>query len=101
MSAAVREAFVRLYEDGLIYRPVAPPSSELVERARLIEREMHGERVPEAAWRTFFDTRCGTIEWTHYERMFQARSAAAAYLAVQSASRRRVRPVSSFRCVAD
>ena len=88
-------------EDSLIYRGFVPASCELVERTRALEREMAGPPVPEAAWDVFFSAACGAIEWAHFERMFQARSAAATYLAVQASTRRRTRPASAFRCIAD
>jgi hypothetical protein len=87
-------------EDGL-YRPLVPPSAALVERTRLIEASLGGERVPEAAWEVFFSPACGVIEWAHFERMFHARMAAAAYLAIHSSSRRRAPAHSAFRCIAD
>ena len=88
-------------EDSLIYRGFVPASRELVERARALEQAMDGEPVPEAAWDAFFSPACGAIEWSHFERMFRARSAAATYLAVQASTRRRARPASAFRCITD
>jgi hypothetical protein len=83
------------------FRAFVPASEALVERTRLVEFSMKGEPVPEAAWQAFFSPACAAIEWAHFERMFLARKAAVAYLAVQSSSRRRQRPASSFRCIAD
>lgn len=89
-------------EDGNFYRAQLPPSEELVERTRAVEASMEGARVPEAAWRAFFGAGCGAIEWSLFERMFQARKAAATYLAIESTARRRARPASTaFRCIAD
>ncbi len=45
--------------------------------------------------------RFGSERAGDFERMFQARSAAATYLAVQASTRRRTRPASAFRCIAD
>ncbi len=88
-------------EDGNAYRAYVPPSSDLVGRTRTIEAAMEGERVPEDAWATFFSAACGTIEWTHFERMFKARNAAATYLAIEASAPRRARMQSAFRCIAD
>ena len=88
-------------EDGNLYRAFVPPSDEIVARTRAVEASMDGARVPEGAWSAFFSAACGAIDWAHFERMFLARKAAAAFLAVQAPSRRRARPRSSFRCVAD
>ena len=83
------------------YRPFVPPSDALVDRTRLVESTMQGERVPEAAWQAFFSPACTAIEWAYFERMFAARSAAVAYLAIQSSSRQRRPTASRFRCIAD
>lgn len=83
------------------YRPFVPASGTVMERTRLVEARMEGERVPEAAWQAFFSPACSAIKFTHFERMFLARKAAVTYLAIQSSSRRRQRPTSPFRCVAD
>lgn len=88
-------------EDGNLYRAFVPPPDELVARTRAVEASMSGERVPEDAWGAFFSPACGAIDWAHFERMFLARKAAAAFLAVQASTRRRARPRSAFRCVAD
>lgn len=88
-------------EDGNLYRAFVAPSEELVARTRVIEASMAGTRVPEAAWTAFFGAACGAIDWGHFERMFLARKSAAAFLAIQSSGRRRARPRSAFRCVAD
>ena len=83
------------------YRAFVPASQALIERTRLVESTMKGELVPEAAWQAFFSLECGAIEWAYFERMFLARKAAVAYLAIQSPSRQRQRAASSFRCIAD
>lgn len=83
------------------YRPFVPTSETVVERTRLVETTMAGERVPEAAWKVFFSPACSAINFDHFERMFMARKAAVTYLAIQASSRRRQRPSSSFRCIAD
>lgn len=83
------------------YRAFVPASAALVERTRLVEAAMPGERVPEAAWQAFFSPACGAIDWPHFERMFHARKAAVAYLAIHASSRRRPHPKSAFRCIAD
>lgn len=88
-------------EDGNFYRPFVAPSTDLVGRARAIEAAMEGERVPEEAWATFFSAACGAIEWSHFERMFRARNAAATYLAIEASAPRRARAPSAFRCIAD
>jgi hypothetical protein len=88
-------------EDGNLYRAYVPPSPALVERTRMIEASMDGERVPQRAWTVFFSAACGAIAWTHYERMFHARMAAAAYLAIHAPARRRPAARSTFRCIAD
>jgi hypothetical protein len=88
-------------EDGNVYRAYVPPSNDLVGRTRAIEASMAGERVPEDAWATFFSAACGAIEWVHFERMFQARNAAATYLSIETSSPRRARAASAFRCIAD
>lgn len=88
-------------EDGNLYRAYLPPSQALVERTRMIEAGMEGELVPESAWSAFFSPACGAIAWPHYERMFYARMAAAAYLAIHAPARRRPAARSSFRCIAD
>jgi hypothetical protein len=88
-------------EDGNLYRAFVPPSAELVARTRAVEAAMPGEGVPEAVWEAFFGPACGAIDWAYFERMFRARKAAAAYLAIQAGARRRARPASAFRCVAD
>lgn len=85
----------------MFYRAFEPPSAALVERARSVEAAMDGERVPDEAWRLFFGSDCGVIAADHFERMFFARRSAAAYLAVQASARRRARPPSQFRCIAD
>ncbi len=88
-------------EDGNAYRAYVPPSTDLVRRTRAVEAVMQGERVPEDAWATFFSAACGAIEWAHFERMFQARNAAATYLAIEASAPRRARAQSAFRCIAD
>lgn len=88
-------------EDGNFYRAFIPPSEELVARTRAVEAAMDGPRVSQDSWDAFFGSACGAIEWAHFERMFQARNAAAAYLAIEVSARRRVRTRSAFRCVAD
>lgn len=88
-------------EDGMFYRAFVPPSAELVARTRMVEASMPGERVPEESWRAFFSPACGAIAWAHFERMFAARKSAVTYLAIQTSARRRARPLSVFRCVAD
>jgi len=88
-------------EHRLRYRPFVPNSAELVERTRLIEASMAGERVPESAWAAFFSPACGAIELAHFERMFAARKAAVTYLAMRSGASLPQRAVSSFICVAD
>jgi hypothetical protein len=88
-------------EDGNVYREYVPPSGALVEHTRRIEGSMAGEVVPEGAWAMFFSAACGAIDWRHYERMFHARMAAAAYLAIHAPARRRPAPRSSFRCIGD
>ncbi|GGE31294.1 hypothetical protein GCM10007276_05590 [Agaricicola taiwanensis] len=86
------------YEDGNKYRPLIPPSPALAARTRLVEAGMTGDPVPEAAWDTFFKPTCGAIPMDHFQRMFQARRLAVAYLAVQAPVRRPQRHASSFRC---
>jgi len=88
-------------EDGNFYRAFIPPSAELVAQTRSVEAGMDGARVPQASWDAFFGSACGAIEWDHFERMFKARNAAAAYLAIEVSARRRIRAPSAFRCVAD
>ena len=83
------------------YRPFVPPAAEVVHRAREVEAGMAGTPVPESAWRSFFAPSCEAIDPEHFHRMFAARKAAVAYLAVQLSTRRRPRPPSVFRCVAD
>ena len=88
-------------EDGNLYRASVPASQALIERTRMIESSMEGDPVPDTAWDAFLSAACGVIAGAHFQRMFHARRAAAAYLAIQASSRRRPRPRSSFRCVAD
>ena len=83
------------------YRPFVPASEVVVERTRLVESSMKGERVPEAAWQAFFSPACAAIDFAQFERMFHARKAAVTYLSIQASSRRRQRPTSTFRCIAD
>ena len=83
------------------YRPFVPASQIVIERTRLVESTMAGERVPETAWQAFFSSACSAIRFADFERMFLARRAAVTYLAIQSTSRRRQRSSSPFRCIAD
>jgi hypothetical protein len=87
------------FSDGNFYKKKVPPSAALIERTRAIEASMTGTAVPEEAWQVFFTPVCGGIAWSHFERMFQSRRLALAYLALQP--RRQQRPVSSFRCSDD
>lgn len=83
-----------------IYRGFVRASEPLVQRTRLVEASMTGDPVPETAWEAFFSAACAAIEWPHFERMFEARTAAVAYLAVHSSFKPPPRP-SAFRCIAD
>lgn len=83
------------------YRPFVPASEVVVERTRLVESTMGGERVPETAWEAFFSPVCATMDLAQFQRMFQARKAAVTFLAIQATSRRRQRTTAVFRCVAD
>lgn len=83
------------------YRPFVPASELVMERTRLVESSMGGERVPEMAWEAFFSPVCRAINFAQFERMFLARKAAVTFLAIQSGSRKRQRTTSAFRCVAD
>ena len=51
-------------------RVAADPN--VVHRARAIEAEMPGERVPEDAWNVFFGFAGGSITYQHYQRVHQA-----------------------------
>ena len=62
---------------------------------------MVGERVPLDAWKVFFEPVCGAIEWNHFERMFNCRRLALAFLAVKPSPQRFGSGASSFRCVAN
>ncbi|HWA39746.1 MAG TPA: hypothetical protein VG873_17965 [Burkholderiales bacterium] len=88
-------------EEGVVYKAFVPPSEELVARTRSIEASLPGARVPEEAWAAFFGAACVAIDWGHFERMFEARKAAAAYLAVLASARRRRPAADAFRCIAD
>lgn len=84
-----------------IYRPYVAPADEVVRRTREVEAAMDGERVPESTWALYFSASCEPIAPDLFRRMFTARRAAVAYLAVQSSTRLRPPPPSAFRCVPD
>ena len=84
-----------------IYRPWVAPAEEVVRRTRESEASMAGDRVPEAAWASFFSASCAPIAPDHFRRMFTARRAAVTYLAVQASTRLKAPPPSAFRCVPD
>jgi hypothetical protein len=86
------------FVDGNFYKKAVPPSQALIERARKIESTMAGDPVPESAWQVFFNPVCGAIEWKYFERMFQSRQLALAYLALQAPSRRMRPAAANFRC---
>jgi hypothetical protein len=83
------------------YRPFIPTSTAVVERTRVVEASMPGERVPEAAWQAFFSRECVPIDLAQFKKMFVARKTAVTYLAIHISSRSRQRSTSAFRCVAD
>jgi hypothetical protein len=89
------------YDDGNFYRQMKRASPALVARTQQIEAAMAGERVPPDAWETFFEPICGAIAWNHFERMFNARKLALAFLAVKPSPRRFGAGALSFRCVAN
>ena len=89
------------YDDGNFYRQMRRPSPALVARTQQIEAAMVGERVPLDAWKVFFEPVCGAIEWNHFERMFNCRRLALAFLAVKPSPQRFGSGASSFRCVAN
>ena len=68
------------------YRPFVPASETVIERTRLVESTMAGERVPETAWQAFFSSACSAIRFADFERMFLARRAAVTYLAAREAA---------------
>ena len=83
------------------YRPFVPASEAVIDRTRLVEASMPGDRVPDAAWEAFFSAACRAIDLGQFQRMFLARKAAVTYLAIQISSARRQRATSPFRCIAD
>ena len=54
-------------DDEVPARQQADP--EIILRARRIEAEMEGGRVPAHAWDIFFGLAGGAIEWAHYQRI--------------------------------
>jgi hypothetical protein len=89
------------YDDGNFYRQMKRASPALVARTRQIEAGMAGERVPTESWETFFEPVCGAIPWDHFERMFNSRRLALAFLAVKPSPGRFGAGAPSFRCVAN
>ena len=89
------------FDDENFYRQMKRPSPALVARTQQIEAGMAGERVPPDAWETFFAPVCGAIAWNHFERMFNCRRLALAFLAVKPSPRRFGSGSPSFRCVAN
>ncbi|MEI2416998.1 hypothetical protein V8Z80_12535 [Orrella sp. JC864] len=90
------------YEDRTVYRKVPPPSEALIERTRLVEAGMPGERVPQQAWDTFFAVSCGAMDMRSFQRMFEARRIALSFLALQRARyARRHDGGTGLRCIGD
>lgn len=90
------------YEGQGTFRRIPPPTAELIERTRKVERELPGELVPEGAWATFFAVACGTMNMGHFQRMFQARRIALSYMALQNVRYGRIHgSAGNFRCVGD
>jgi hypothetical protein len=52
--------------------PHVPVDPELIHRAREVEGLMSGERVPDVAWEIYFGLAGGSVEYRHFQRMYQA-----------------------------